>query len=249
MMATWAQYKCRMKNKTPIPQTANAETSTEGAAANGRLPSYPADLRQEVARGFLDAHNRANKNAAKALETASFSYALVELLAEKGIITIEELDERQQVVRKRLVEKFAEQGIGVVALQEFEQDKYAYDEEAVIDCESRLHLCRAACCRLELALSRQDVEEGVIQWDLSRPYLIARDGDGYCRHLERTTCRCTVWEQRPIPCRGYDCRDDKRIWVDFEQRIINPDLEKELNEVGAEHGPANGSNPGTKNHG
>ena len=233
-----------------LPQHVVEFETTGNFKVNGRSSPFhhPDDLRREVAHGFLDTHNRANKNAAKVLETASFSYALVELLAEKGIISLEELDARQQIVRKRLVEKFAEQGIGVVALQEFEQDKYDYDEEAVIDCESRLHLCRAACCRLELALSRQDVEEGIVQWDLSRPYLIAREADGYCRHLERATCRCTVWEQRPIPCRGYDCRDDKRIWVDFEQRIINPDLEKELSEVRAGRAAVNGSS-GVKDHG
>lgn len=206
------------------------ETCHDTKADNHKHAAPVEELRQEVTRGFLDSHNRANKNAAKALETASFSYALIELLHEKGIISIEELDARQKVVNRRLIEKFSEQGIGVVALQEFDQDKYTYTEETVIDCENRLHLCRAACCRLDLALSRQDVEEGVVKWDLGRPYMIARDADGYCRHLERGACRCTVWQHRPIPCRGYDCRHDKRIWLDFDQGIINPDLADELNQ-------------------
>jgi hypothetical protein len=25
-------------------------------------------------------------------------------------------------------------------------------------------------------------------------------------------------------CRGYDCREDRRIWLDFEKRIPAPDL-------------------------
>lgn len=209
--------------------------------ANGVYRTMVNELRGEVAGGMLDTHNRTIKNAAKALETASFSYALIEMLAEKGIITVEELDERQKIVRQRLVGKFAEEGIGIIALQEFKQDKYVYDEEQVIDCENRLHLCRAACCRLDLALSRQDVEEGIIQWDLSRPYLIARDPDGYCRHLERGTCRCTVWQHRPIPCRGYDCREDKRVWLDFEKGIVNPDLDQMLSQARMENDTLNGS--------
>jgi Fe-S-cluster containining protein len=76
------------------------------------------------------------------------------------------------------------------------------------------------------ALSQQDVEEGVIKWDLGRPYLIAQDADGYCRHLDRQAMRCTVRAQRPLPCRGYDCRRDKRIWSDFDNRIVNPDLDR-----------------------
>ena len=56
--------------------------------------------------------------------------------------------------------------------------------------------------------------------------MIAHDADGYCRHLDRKGCRCTVYANRPVPCRAYDCRKDKRIWADFENRIINPDLEE-----------------------
>jgi Fe-S-cluster containining protein len=151
---------------------------------------------------------------------------MIELLEEKGLLTFKELDDRQKVVNKRLVKKFADQGMGVIALQEFKQDKYTYNEQVQIDCASRVRICRAACCRLDLALSRQDLEEGIVKWDLGRPYLIARDADDYCRHLDRATCRCAVWQQRPIPCRGYDCRQDERIWLDFEKRIINPDFDK-----------------------
>ncbi len=185
-------------------------------------------LRREVSEGFLDSHARANKNSAKALEIASFCYALIEILEEKGLITFEELDDRQKQVNKRLVTKFGDQGLGVIALQEFKQDKYTYPEEVKFDCASRVSICGAACCQLDLALSRQDLEEGIVKWDLGRPYLIARDPDEYCRHLDRSKCQCTVWQHRPIPCRGYDCRKDNRIWLDFERCIINPDFDKLL---------------------
>jgi Fe-S-cluster containining protein len=56
--------------------------------------------------------------------------------------------------------------------------------------------------------------------------MIAKDADGYCRHLDRETCTCTVYEQRPVTCRGYDCRKDERIWHDFEKGIISPKLEE-----------------------
>jgi Fe-S-cluster containining protein len=66
------------------------------------------------------------------------------------------------------------------------------------------------------------VQEGIVKWDLGQPYLNARGEQGYCIHLERGTCRCTVYAHRPIPCRGYDCRKDIRIWLDFESRVVNP---------------------------
>jgi Fe-S-cluster containining protein len=166
------------------------------------------------------------------LEIASFCYALIELLQEKGLLSFEELNDRKKAVSSRLVKKFEEQDIGVVAVQEYNQDKYAFKDEVKIDCASRLHLCRAACCRLNLALSRQDIEEGILKWELGDPYMIAKDAEGYCRHLDRTTSRCSVWQHRPIPCRGYDCRKDERIWLDFEKELINPHLEAFMSQQG-----------------
>jgi Fe-S-cluster containining protein len=181
-------------------------------------------LRQEVAEGLLYTHSRANANTSKTLEVASFSYALIELLAERGIITIEELDERKKVVGQRLVEKFVDNGMGV-ALTKEEQDKYQYQSGVRIDCENRVHLCRAACCRLRFALSVQDVEEGKVKWELGHPYMIRQDADGYCHHFERQRSCCAIYDQRPMVCRGYDCRNDKRIWADFGKKLISPDLE------------------------
>lgn len=181
--------------------------------------------RDEVAGGLLYCHSRLNSNTSKLLESASFLYALVELLADKGLVEIQELEEKKVEVAARLLDSYLDRGMGV-AMQEDERDKYTFNETVEIDCESRVHLCKASCCRMSFALSQQDVEEGAIKWDLGRPYLIAQDADGYCRHLDRESSCCTVREQRPLPCRGYDCRKDKRVWLDFENRIINPELEQ-----------------------
>jgi len=183
------------------------------------------NLRNAVAEGLMYSHSRENANTSKVLEVASFSYALIELLNERGIISIAELDERKRQVGARLVEKFAEKGMGV-ALTDDEKDKYSFERTVEIDCENRLALCRGACCRLSFALTVQDLEEGAVKWELGRPYMIRRDADGYCHHLERENKRCTIYHQRPIVCRGYDCRKDKRIWADFENRIVSDELEK-----------------------
>lgn len=181
-------------------------------------------LRNEVASGLMYAHGRDNANTSKVLEVASFSYALIELLMERGVISVEELDERKRQVGQRLSEKFAEKGMGV-ALTNDEQDKYAYEGSVQIDCENRIALCRGACCRLSFALTVQDLEEGSVKWDFGRPYMIRHDEDGYCHHVERTTKHCGVYEQRPVVCRAYDCRKDTRIWEDFENRVVSPTLE------------------------
>ena len=186
----------------------------------------PRDVRGEIAEGLLYTHTRLAANSSKTLEAASFLYALVELLSERELITIEELDDRKRVVAQRLAEQHRQQGLGVM-LQDPEYDKYAFQGEVEIDCASRIELCRAACCRLPFALSKQDVREGVIRWELGQPYLIAQDQDGYCGHLDRGTLSCTVRQNRPVPCRAFDCRRDTRIWLDFEQRIINPRIRRD----------------------
>lgn len=206
---------------------------------NGDFLELLQQLRQEVAEGFLYAHTRANYNTGKALQVASFCYALIELLEEKGILTVAEVDDRKKVVADRLVRKFKDEGMGAV-YQDPERDKYSFDKEIEIDCAGRVHLCKAACCRIfGFALSRQDISEGVIRWDLGHPYMICKDEDGYCGHLDRATYQCSVREHRPVPCRGFDCRNDERIWLDFENRVINPDIGK-LPE--SEREPANADN-------
>lgn len=182
-------------------------------------------LRSDVAAGLMYAHGRENANTSKVLEVASFSYALIELLMERGVISVEELDERKKQVGQRLAEKFAEKGMGV-ALTNDEQDKYACESSVEIDCENRIALCRGACCRLSFALTVQDLEEGRVKWDLGRPYMIRHDEDGYCHHVERASKSCGIYASRPVVCRSYDCRKDKRIWEDFENRVVSPNLEQ-----------------------
>ena len=207
-----------MANGTPVEATCRFE-----------------QLRDECADGLLYMHSRANANTSKSLEVASFSYALIELLSERGIISLEELDARKKIVGERLVEKFVEKGMGV-ALTKDEPDKYNYQSDSQIDCENRVQLCRAACCRLRFALTIEDVEEGQVKWDLGHPYMIRHGADGYCHHIERQTQRCGIYDKRPIVCRKYDCRKDNRIWLDFEKRVINPELDKLFQQTAPQHG-------------
>ena len=183
-------------------------------------------LRQEIAGGLLYCHDRANSNTSRTLEVTAFAFALIDVLIEKGLLTEEELNERKREMGARLVEKFNNDGM-TVEIQDSKIDKYKFDGGPTIDCENRIHLCKAACCRMRFPLSPQDLEEGIVKWDLPRPYVIARGPDGYCSHLERGgSGGCTIYANRPLPCRAYDCREDQRIWADFENRIISPELEK-----------------------
>jgi Fe-S-cluster containining protein len=170
-----------------------------------RSPDHPRDLHNQIAEGLLYTHTRLNANTKKSLETASFLYALVELLDEQGLISVDKLDARKEIVAQRLLQRFREDGSGFL-LQDHEYDKYAFDQQVEFDCAGRIPLCR----------------EGIVQWELGQPYMIAHDGNGTCGHLDPATRACTIWAHRPVPCRAFDCRGDARIWLDFEDRVANP---------------------------
>lgn len=185
-----------------------------------------AHFRLAVSEGLLYAHSRLNANTAKTLETASFLYALVELLSESGIIAIEQLDERKKIVGRRLADEFKQKNMGAM-LQDPEYDKYNFNLEVAIDCQNRIQHCRGSCCRIPFALSKQDIHEGIVRWELGRPYLIEHGQDGYCNHWRRDTHRCGIYANRPVPCRGFDCRKDERIWLDFANMVANPEINRD----------------------
>lgn len=177
---------------------------------------------KEIVEGFLNSYRQLDAGLTRIYEASAHIYSLIELLLAKGIISIEELEERKKIVGKRLEDSYQKAKIGV-RLQQNEVDKYKITEEVKIDCENRKHICRAACCGLTYSLSVQDIYEGV-RWDLGNPFLNARSPDGYCVHLRPDVLECSIYEQRSVSCRNYDCRNDKRIWLDFDKMVINPEL-------------------------
>jgi Fe-S-cluster containining protein len=91
-----------------------------------------------------------------------------------------------------------------------------------VDCTALMPLCNARCCSLTFSLTTQDLDEGRVLWEATTPYVIRHEADGYCSHVDRNSGGCGVYEQRPATCRGYDCRSDSRIWLDFDKRILAP---------------------------
>ncbi len=100
-------------------------------------------------------------------------------------------------------------------------DKYAV-AGADIDCASRIELCHGRCCAYDIPLSEQDLREGKLAWRIHEPYYLPKGDDGYCAYQDRHDGGCQAYAHRPAQCRGYDCREDARIWIDFEARIPAP---------------------------
>ncbi len=101
-------------------------------------------------------------------------------------------------------------------------DKYVVESPADLDCSALVHLCQSRCCALNIPLSEQDLTEGKLAWRIRAPYYLAQDDTGYCVYLQHATGGCGNYQVRPAPCRSYDCRQDPRVWIDYERRIPAP---------------------------
>jgi Fe-S-cluster containining protein len=72
---------------------------------------------------------------------------------------------------------------------------------------------------MDVKMSKEDLDEGRLRWNYEEPYLLRKNPDtGYCERLSPEG-GCCVYDDRPAACRIYDCRNDKRVWEDFEKRI------------------------------
>ncbi|GEM_PF-1737441 len=190
------------------------------------VPSEPmADDEEQTVLGFRQCHEQVISLAQQIFAAAAQVGAVTRLLHARGLIDDAELAEYRRAEEQRLEKVFQKQHIGV-RIGSTDDDKYAVTADQIpqIDCASRYHLCHAACCALRFPLTKQDLDEGVVRWELGQPYLNRQGLDRLCVHLDRGTRRCSIYQHRPSICRTYDCRQDSRIWADFDKGIINPDL-------------------------
>jgi hypothetical protein len=183
----------------------------------------PVDVeRAELERGMRFMHWMAAQAQEVDYDHELTLYGLAELLVAKGVIEVEELNYFRARVKERADRERAQQPQVQIGA---DVDKYSPAVKAAeIDCDARIGLCRAACCRLTFPLSKQDLDEGVARWEYQQPYMNKRRDDGWCVHNDVETHGCRIHAHRPVVCRVYDCRQDARIWVDFEARVPHPSL-------------------------
>lgn len=167
-----------------------------------------ADLRR-VLRDIYEQRDTSNNRIGR-LETTLGQ--LLDILEGREVITDGHRRLLEKLANRRPAETSVELGTPI--------DKYAADG-GDIDCASLLHLCHARCCSFKVALTTQDLDEGELLWDYAAPYLLPRVADGYCSYL-RSDGGCRCYDMRPATCRTYDCRLDKRVWTDWENKVPAP---------------------------
>ena len=175
------------------------------------------DQQREVERGLRFAHIMLMVGQSQGNEALAAIMALADLLVAKGVLAEEEFDQAREQAHEH-VARLAQPRVRLAHMG----DKYHEPLTAEIDCAARIHLCHARCCSFNFYLTAQDLDEGVARWDYGNPYWIKHGEDGYCVHCDAASRACTIHAQRPHVCRLYDCRQDKRVWIDFEARIPAP---------------------------
>lgn len=167
----------------------------------------------DVEGGLRFAHLMEVQTKARVAELSANLNALIEVLVGEGTLPLEAFEKRRRLTVLRENERGASEASVEISPV---PDKYAVESPA-IDCAARLPVCKARCCTLPFVLSVQDLDERSVRWDYARPYRVAARGDGACVHLDGGAC--SVYARRPGACRAYDCRNDRRIWLDFDKWI------------------------------
>ncbi len=191
--------------------------------AHGSKPKQAPVSREELERAIRHLNAQVASMRDEILTLGAQVVTLTRQLERRGAVSEEEvLDELPTTLAEVRLADADPDSLRAV-LGPCDADKYQ-QESPPVPCEELLPICRARCCRLGFPLATQDLNECVARWDYVRPYAILhRKGDGRCVHNQPKSYRCGIYEHRPQPCRTFDCREDPRIWDDFENRVLAPE--------------------------
>ena len=175
-------------------------------------------LERQVEHGNLFLHAALTDQASRANEVEAVVNGLADLLVRLELVSAEDLVESVETTRKVIADAGGQLSLGVAIRGDTDAPGVPADE---IDCAARIPYCKAVCCRLRFPLTVAEIESGPVKWDLGRPYFNRQAPNGYCHCFDDDSHGCTVYEDRPTPCRVYSCAGDERIWKDFEGMVIN----------------------------
>jgi Fe-S-cluster containining protein len=225
-----------------IPTAANGTSngSGHGTGIAELVASAVAELDRQVERGSFFTQAVLQRGFSRLDQAETLLTRLVEALADRGVIDPEELGYSVTRVPAGTPEAPggpgddeelpdvpppAEPGEGGIAWPSvaLRVDDPEASAGLEVDCDARMHICKAVCCRLKFPLSCDEVDSGTVKWDLGHPYVIRHESSGYCTHNDTATGGCRIYEDRPGVCRRYSCAGDTRIWSDFEHMVLNQD--------------------------
>lgn len=176
-------------------------------------------LRQRQNRGLAVIPKMQSALREMKLDLELIKHALV-ALKQTGVLNREQIE--AELVREVFPPNRPNAAYGVVVVEE------KTVPVAAMECQIRLHICKAICCRIfPVHLTAREVHSNLYRWNPKQPYSLRKNRLG-CIHLEAGTCRCNIYAERPQICQSYSCREDKRVWQDFDRMILNPGLFRQI---------------------
>lgn len=184
-----------------------------------------AELERQVERGSMFTQAVFQKSFSRLSTVEAMVHELLSVLEEKGVVSADDLPGAAAIAAQEEAREAAEpepkdptMRWPAIAIR-VEPTEPAQLEP--VDCDARMSICHAVCCKLKFALSNDEIEQGLVKWDIGHPYIIRQNSDGYCCHNDAGSGGCTIYNDRPNLCRRYSCRGDKRIWKDFDNMVLN----------------------------
>ena len=106
-------------------------------------------LERQIIRSSFYTHTTIGKQSERINEIESFLYGLSDLMIKKGIVLPEELATAAEDVRNEMFEKGEQVHAGVgIRIDKSEKDR----EFIPVNCDERIHICKAICCKLNFPL-------------------------------------------------------------------------------------------------
>lgn len=175
-------------------------------------------LRDAVRAGLQRVHADLAATQRWELEQAAIVQSLLQILMSKGLVLAHELDPLYPQMYQALSAHRAAEPVGPktspAALDPTEPDD--------LDCASHHASCGAACCSsFNVFLTPEEAAAGRWAWDVSAPYRLLADAHGVCVYFDRERLGCSIWQDRPLSCRTFDCRSDGRVWDDYAARRLS----------------------------
>lgn len=185
-------------------------------------------LERQMERASFYTHTAIGQNAIRLGDVEGFVFGLIDVLLAKGLVTSQEVEAAIEKVKTQMVNNGDYPSANVAMRVDPESEEEA--NFTPVNCEERLPICQAVCCKLHFALSQEEIESGNVKWDLGQPYYIRQEASGYCTHNNRQTGGCNIYSDRPRICQSYSCANDERIWKDFDNMELNHEwLDTHLN--------------------
>lgn len=186
------------------------------------------ELERQLERSGYFTHSSLSQQAERINEIESFLYGLIDTLIDDGKVEKEKFEKVVQNVRTETVKRKEHFHAGIAIRVDGNEEK---DEFVPVNCDERMHICKGVCCKLNFALSVDEIEGGKSKWDLGQPYYIRQKSTGFCTHLDENKQCCSIYNDRPKVCRKYSCAKDTRIWKDFDKMELNTEwIENNLQE-------------------